>query len=198
MGHEFSGTIVETESETACSPALKVGMRVTVDPMVYDGTCLQCRMGRQHLCEHRNPIGAGRPGAFARYVAVPAHMVFVLPESLDLRTCALAEPRACAIRAASLMGDVRGADVLIVGAGAIGLLAVQALSAQGVGRVFVSDTNTGRLANATALGATTLNPLATDVVTLVLDATDGRGVAVSLDVVGKAVTRAQCVAGAWC
>lgn len=194
MGHEFSGTIVAMGPETTtCTPGLTVGSRVTVDPMIYDGTCSQCRSGKQHLCLNRQLIGAGRPGAFAQYVTAPAHMVFLLPSEMTLRVGALSEPTACAVRAAALMGDVQGRDILIVGAGTIGLLTLQVLLDRGAARVFVSDTNTARAAHATAMGAVALDPRKVDVVSHVLNATDGEGVAVSMDAVGKAVTRAQCV-----
>jgi len=195
MGHEFSGEIVAMGPEVATgTSALAVGSRVTVDPMIYDGTCSQCRAGQQHLCLNRQLIGAGRPGAFAQFVTAPAHMVFPLPAEMSLRVGALTEPTACAVRAVSLMGDVRGRDILIVGAGAIGLLTLQVLRHAGAAQVFIADTNSARLANVDALGAVILNPLEADVVPYVLDATGGEGVAVSMDAVGKAVTRAQCVA----
>ena len=195
MGHEFSGEIVAIGPEVATgTPSLALGSRVTVDPMIYDGTCSQCRAGQQHLCLNRQLIGASRPGAFAQFVAAPAHMVFALPPGMSLRIGALSEPTACAVRAVSLMGDVQGCDILIVGAGAIGLLTLQVLRHRGAAQIFVVDTNLARLANADAWGAVILNPREVDVVSYVLDATGGEGVAVSMDAVGKAVTRAQCVA----
>jgi 2-desacetyl-2-hydroxyethyl bacteriochlorophyllide A dehydrogenase len=195
MGHEFSGEIVAMGSEVASANGeLRVGDPVTVDPMIYDGTCRYCAEGRQHLCLDRSLIGAHRPGAFAEYVVAPAHMVFVLPAGMELRTGALSEPVACAVRIAELMGDVMGKDILIVGAGAIGLLTLQVLQHRGAGMVFVSDTNAARLAVAAVLGGHALNPAEQDVVSSVRDATEGRGVVLALDAVGKAVTRKQCVA----
>jgi 2-desacetyl-2-hydroxyethyl bacteriochlorophyllide A dehydrogenase len=195
MGHEFSGMIVSLGDEAqARNPSLGAGARVTVDPMIFDGTCRYCRAGLEHLCMDRRLIGAARPGGFAEYVAVPAHMVFTLPESLSLRAGALTEPTACAVHIAALMGEVVGRDILIVGAGAIGLLTLQVLLQRGAARVFVADTNLDRLAHATDLGGVALDPKENDVVSAVQDATDGVGVSISLDAVGKAVTRAQCVA----
>ena len=195
MGHEFSGEVVALGDEVASmTNALSVGSRVTVDPMVYDGTCRYCRAGQHHLCLARSLVGAHRPGAFAAYVAVPAHVVYALPQEMDLRVGALAEPTACAVRIAELMGDVAGRAVLIVGAGTIGLLTLRILLLRGAAGVFISDTNAGRLAAARELGGHTLNPVQQDVVTVVREATGGQGVAIALDAVGKAVTRAQCVA----
>jgi 2-desacetyl-2-hydroxyethyl bacteriochlorophyllide A dehydrogenase len=194
MGHEFSGVVVYLGDEAQVrNPSLNAGARVTVDPMIYDGTCRYCQAGLEHLCVDRQLVGAARPGGFAEYVAVPAHMVFTLPESLSLRDGALTEPTACAVHIAALMGEAAGRDILIVGAGAIGLLTLQILLQRGAERVFVVDTNLDRLAHATDLGGVALDPRRDDVVSVVQSATDGVGVSISLDAVGKAVTRAQCV-----
>jgi 2-desacetyl-2-hydroxyethyl bacteriochlorophyllide A dehydrogenase len=198
MGHEFSGTIVAMgEEATAHHPALELGARVTADPMVFDGTCVYCSQGQNHLCLNRSLVGAARPGAFARYVAVPGRVVFLLPQGVDMRMGAMVEPTACAVRIASLATGLNDGSVLIVGAGTIGLLALQVFRHRGAARVFVSDTNVERLAFAAELGAEVLNPLQVDVVQEVQSAVSGAtgrdGVDIALDAVGKAVTRAQCV-----
>lgn len=195
MGHEFSGEIIAMgENAQEHNPALEEGVRVTVDPMVFDGTCRYCSQGLNHLCTNRRLIGAHRPGAFAEVVAVPARQVFMLPPEMELRTGALTEPVACAVRIQKLAGRVDESDVLIVGAGTIGLLTMQVMLHRGAARVFISDTNAERLEAAAELGGETLNPKELDIVERVMDATDGRGVPFALDAVGKAVTRAQCVA----
>lgn len=195
MGHEFSGEIIAMGAAAQeRNPALAEGVHVTVDPMVFDGTCRYCAQGLNHLCANRRLIGAHRPGAFAEVVAVPVQQVFPLPANMDLRTGALTEPVACAVRIQKLAGEAKDCDVLIVGAGAIGLLTMQVMVHRGARRVFISDTNEERLATAAGLGGLALNPKETDVVKTVLEATGGYGVPFALDAVGKAVTRAQCVA----
>jgi 2-desacetyl-2-hydroxyethyl bacteriochlorophyllide A dehydrogenase len=199
MGHEFSGTIVAMgEEATAHHPALELGARVTADPMLYDATCAYCARGQNHLCLNRTLVGEARPGAFARYVTVPGRVVFLLPEGIDLRMGAMVEPTARAIRIASLAAGLINGTALIAGAGAIGLLSLQVLLHRGAQRVFVSDTNAERLAFAAELGAQVLNPLEVDVVqevrSAVAEITDYDGVDIAIDVVGKAVTREQCVA----
>lgn len=195
MGHEFSGEVVAAGRVAKRShPSLVPGTRVTADPMIFDGTCTYCRQGLHHLCLDRNLVGAARPGAFAEYVAIPARQVFVLPPEVDLRTGALAEPVACAVRIAALARCGGDGQVLIVGAGTIGLLSLQVLRHRGVTRVFVADTNAERLAVAADMGAEVLNPLEGDVVARVRAATGEDGVDVAVDAVGKAVTREQCVA----
>lgn len=194
MGHEFSGEIVALGARAqADNPELEVGAKVTADPMVFDGTCRYCEQGLNHLCANRSLVGAHRPGAFAEYVTIPSRMVFVLPPAMDLRTGALSEPTACGVRIAELAGRVEGSSALIVGAGAIGLLALQVLKHRGAAPVYVSDTNTQRLSQAAELGGVALNPHEVSVVERVAEATGGQGVAFAVDAVGLAVTRAQCI-----
>ncbi|HEU5016164.1 MAG TPA: galactitol-1-phosphate 5-dehydrogenase [Roseiflexaceae bacterium] len=195
MGHEFSGTIVATDAAaTAEHPELTEGQHVTVNPMIYCGNCAHCAAGRYHLCANRTLIGAARPGAYAEYVSVPAKMVTLVPDDVSLRTASMTEPAAVAVRMGELAGVSAGEDVLIIGAGPVGLLALQVLRAQGAGRVFIADLGAERLAMAAELGGEPIDPRAQDVVQVVREATGGLGAAVSIDAVGTARTRAQCIA----
>lgn len=195
MGHEFAGTIVALgEGVAQAYPELALGRAVTANPMTWCGECLYCHRGLNHLCRNRRLVGAHRPGAYARAVAVPAKVVLPLPEGLSLRLAALAEPTAVALRIAALAGDVAGQTILVMGAGPIGLLALQALHLRGADRVYVADLDAARLEMAAALGGIPLNPRETDVVQTVKDATDGLGAASSVDAVGATPTRAACVA----
>jgi threonine dehydrogenase-like Zn-dependent dehydrogenase len=195
MGHEFAGEIVALDPEArARNPALGGGQAVTVNPLLYCGSCEFCLRGLNHLCVARKLIGAHRPGAFAQYVSVPAELAAPLPEGMSLRTGALAEPVAVGVRIGETAGPLNGEEALVVGAGPIGLLALQALHANGAGRVFIADLDPARLAIGTALGGEALDPRVLDVGQAVRDATRGRGVTVSVDAVGMAVTRRQCVA----
>ena len=195
MGHEFAGEVAHLgEGAERVNPALAEGQAVTVNPMSYCGQCVYCASGLPHLCPSRRLIGAHRPGAYAEYVAVPAQLVSPLPTGMSLRTGALAEPVAVAVRIGEMAGPLAGETALVVGAGPIGLLALQALQAQGATRVFISDLDTERLAMGAALGGEALNPRETDVVKTVREATDGRGVALTVDAVGASSARAQAVA----
>jgi 2-desacetyl-2-hydroxyethyl bacteriochlorophyllide A dehydrogenase len=201
MGHAFSGTVVAMgDQATAHHPALEIGARVTADPMMFDATCAYCKQGQNHLCLNRTLVGADRPGAFARYVAVPGRVVFLLPEAVDMQAGAMVEPTARAVRIASLAAGLNGGTALIIGAETIGLLALQVFLYRGATRVFVSDTNAQRLAFAADLGGEVLNPLEVDVVqevrSAVGDATGFDGVDIAVDAVGKALTREQCVSAA--
>jgi threonine dehydrogenase-like Zn-dependent dehydrogenase len=158
MGHEFSGTIVALgEKAVQRNPTLAVGQSVTVNPMVYCGSCDFCLVGQNHLCIHRRLIGAHRPGAFAAYTSVPAWMVIPLPAGLGLRHGALTEPAACGVRTAFWSGNVQGETILVVGAGAIGLLTLQILLLAGAVKVFIADTQPERLAAGAALGGEPLD-----------------------------------------
>ncbi len=192
MGHEFSGEIV-ARGEAVTDPQLALGTPVTANPMVYCGECDYCQSGRQSLCVQRRLVGAHRPGAFAGYVSIPARQVLPLPENVSLVDGALAEPVACAARIVELAGVGRGETVFVAGAGTIGLLTLQILLHQGAGRVFITDVDALRLAAAGELGGEALNPRAVEVVKTVREATGKRGVAASVDAVGLALTREQCV-----
>jgi threonine dehydrogenase-like Zn-dependent dehydrogenase len=195
MGHEFSGTIVARGAGAAeHRPDLAQGQLVTTNPMISCGQCGYCRSASPQLCSARKLIGAHRPGAYAEYVAVPAQSVLPLPENVSLRTGALVEPVAVGVRIGETAGDVAGQDVLVIGAGPIGLLALQMLRLRGAARVFIADLDPARLAMAADLGGEPLNARDLNVVQVVRDATSGDGVPVSVDAVGTATTRAQCVA----
>lgn len=195
MGHEFAGEIVALgENAHARNGSLAIGQMVTVDPMGYCGQCDYCARDLHHLCLSRRLIGAARPGAYAEYVSVPAELAFPLPAGMTPRIGALTEPVAVAVRIGETAGHVADEDVLIVGAGPIGLLALQVLRAQGAKRVFISDLAAQRLSMAAELGGETLHAREIDVVKTVKAATQGRGVVVAIDAVGTTVTRAQCIA----
>ena len=197
MGHEFAGEIVDMGSlAPELRPDLTLGSLVTVNPLWYCGDCQPCAAGLNQLCGNRRLLGAHRPGAFAEYVSAPAKLALPLPDGMDARIGALTEPVGCAVRIGELAGDVADADCLIIGAGPIGLLSLQMLRYQGAARVFIAEIDAARLAMAEALGGIPIQPSEIDPVDAVREASAGAGVAVSVDAVGSAVTRAQCVAAA--
>ena len=194
MGHEFSGEIVELGAGAQrLNPALAEGMAVTVNPLHSCGACEYCARGLNQLCGNRRLVGAHRPGANAEYVAVPVDSIVPLPDGMPLRTGALAEPVAVGIRIGELAGPIDGADVLVIGAGPIGLLALQALRARGARRVFIADRDPERLAMGATLGGETIDAREADTAQVVRHATGDLGVAVAVDAVGTAATRRQCV-----
>ncbi|MEZ4862808.1 MAG: zinc-binding dehydrogenase [Caldilineaceae bacterium] len=194
MGHEFSGEIVALgEQATAAKSSLAVGQRVTVNPLISPPWSKAALRGRHNLTLPRNILGIHRPGSYAEYITAPASNVYPLPEQMSLEHAALTEPLACAMRAAKLSGCSATDRVLITGLGPIGLLALQAVKAMGVQRIFATDTDPDRIAIGKHFGVTVLNPLAEKVVATVREATNGEGVDVAIDAVGATATRRECL-----
>jgi len=195
MGHEFAGELVALGAEAqARNPSLVPGQRVTVNPLAYCGQCAFCVRGANHLCPSRQLIGAHRPGAYAEYVTAPAELVVPLPDGMSLRIGALTEPAAVAVRIGEMAGRLAGEAALVIGAGPIGLLALQVLRAQGAAPVFIADLDAKRLDMGAALGGEPIDPRSINLAQKVRAETDGEGVPLAVDAVGAAATRAGCVA----
>src|SRR2546421_7450386 len=150
-GHEFGGRVV-TRGEGV--PAdWRDGERVAVDPSLFCGHCRACRSGRGNLCANWNAIGDTVNGAFAEYVAVPAANAYPIPDGVDDQQGALIEPLSCAVHGLRRIGPVLGEDVLLIGAGTMGLLLLQLLNQAGARSVTVVDRKAARLEVAKAVGA---------------------------------------------
>ena len=171
MGHEFSGHI-EALGSAVARPELKAGAAVTANPLVSCRQCRYCLSGKQQLCPNRKLLGAHVPGSNAEFVAVRADALFLIPPELSLAKAALTEPAACAIHAAALATPAPDEQGLVVGAGPIGLMVIQALADRGISRIFCIDLNAERLAMAEKLGAIpgTFESLASRPVDIVVDA----------------------------
>jgi 2-desacetyl-2-hydroxyethyl bacteriochlorophyllide A dehydrogenase len=160
-GHEFAGRVVAVG--TGAPPGWREGERVAVDPSLFCGYCPACHAGRGNLCANWNAIGDTVSGAFAEYVAVPAANTYRIPDSVDDAQGALIEPLSCAVHGLRRIGPVTGVDVLLTGAGTMGLLLLQLLRNAGAGSVSVVDRKESRLEAAKAVGA---DGVATDVAAL--------------------------------
>lgn len=156
MGHEFAGVVERVGVAVA---GYAPGDRVTANPLVVCGQCRPCRHGDTQLCKERQLLGAHRPGAFAQYVAVPERNVYRLPEGVSFAAGAFAEPLACAVHVCRLANIMAGDQVVIYGAGPIGLLNLQAALRSGAERVVVVDLNEARLEIAAELGAVAVTGL---------------------------------------
>ena len=155
MGHEASGVVEAVGLQVTGWPR---GTRVTFDSTVYCNECSECRRGRINLCEKRQILGVSPPafrrhGAMAEFVAVPHWILHRLPDGLSFEEAALVEPAAVAMHAARITPIEPGGAVVVIGAGAIGLLAMQAAKLRGAGKVVVVDVREERLVLATQLGA---------------------------------------------
>ena len=144
LGHELAGEILEGPGR---------GRRVTVNPIISCGACEYCVQGRNNLCANRTMIGMQRPGGFAERVATAASAVIELPEGMNVRAAALTEPAATAVHALNLAARALVRPVpecrsLVIGGGAIGLLAALLLKNHGVREPWLAETNALRRAAA--------------------------------------------------
>lgn len=192
MGHEFCGRIADVGKDVA---NLKIGSKVIVNPLISCGRCDRCRRGAENLCDNRKIIGIHRPGAFAEYVAVPASCVNVIHEDLNSYSAALAEPLACCLRAARRALSMHPfSNVMIYGAGAIGLLSAYVSKILGAGRVIVVDINDERLNNIQNAGIEfVINSKAENVESKIKKITQEKGVDVIIDAAGFLPTRTEAV-----
>ncbi|GAC1456095.1 MAG: alcohol dehydrogenase catalytic domain-containing protein [Candidatus Limnocylindrales bacterium] len=183
MGHEFAGVVTAIGAGVDASWS---GRRVTVNPLLSCGSCASCRNGNRNVCERRQLIGLHRPGGFGALVAVPATTLVALPDGLDARLAALAEPLANGVHAVRL-ATLRGVPdrAIVLGAGTIGLAALQAARAAGIAQVTVAEPHAGRRAQAAALGATGTASSADEIT---------EPAALVIDAVGRSETRARGVA----
>ena len=150
VGHEFSGEIVDVGIEVR---GFSTGDRVSAEGHVTCGVCRNCRAGRRHLCANTEGIGVNRAGAFAEYVSVPAFNVFKLPDVITDDLASILDPLGNATHTA-LSFDMIGEDVLITGAGPIGIMAVAIAKFCGARHVVITDVNDYRLTLARKMGAT--------------------------------------------
>ena len=150
VGHEFAGEIVEIGSEVT---GLKIGDRVSAEGHITCGHCRKCRAGERHLCRNTIGIGVNRPGAFGEFISVPASNVCPLPATISDDLGAILDPLGNAAHTA-LCYDLVGEDVLITGAGPIGIMAVAIAKHVGARNVVITDVNDYRLDIAKQMGAT--------------------------------------------
>lgn len=184
LGHEMSGTVI------ALGPGPRpdgvgLGSRVAVDPCWRCGECFWCRRGDHHLCRLGGAVGLASPGGLAPFATVPSAGLVALPDGVDLRTAALAEPLAVGLHAVDQGGVEADSRVLVQGFGPIGATVVLAARARGAAEVWVAEPHAERRARAVAFGATaTFDPTADDVRREVRARTDHVGVDVAFDCTG--------------
>ena len=191
MGHEAAGEIV------AVGPRVErwhLGDRVTFDSTISCGACPYCARGEVNLCDHRRVVGVApveyrQHGAFAEFLAVPARILYALPNGLTYQQAAMVEPVSIAIHAVQRVRLAPNATAVVVGAGMIGLFVIQALRWAGASRIIAVDLADNRLALARELGATdTLRSDLMEVPAEVARLTGGNGADVALEVVGVSAT----------
>jgi len=187
LGHEFAASVLDSSVE-----GWRCGQRVTGNPLVTCGRCEYCEQGRDNLCLHRTMVGMSRPGAFAEEMSIPARCLIALPESLPARAAVLTEPAATALHAVNLslkclVRPLPECRVLVVGGGAIGMLAALLLRHYGVDRLEVAEVHAGRReAVARHARCIAFDPVATPVADSAFDYV--------IDAVGSVRTRQAAVA----
>jgi len=184
MGHEFSGRIVQIGEQAAAQfPALAVGARVTANPLLTCGRCRYCMSGQAQICTERKLISSALPGSYAKFVAVRADAIHLLPDHLSLTDATLVEPAAVAVHAAEIAAPRPYEIGFVIGAGPIGLLTIQALQNAGLKTIYCAELNPARLAMAESLGAVPVDGQAVNV-----------QVDLALDAAGTTEARQRCVA----
>lgn len=182
LGHEFVGEIVAKGDGVY---GFHIGQRVTAEGHITCGICRNCRAGKRHLCHETIGIGGGRDGAFAEYVAVPAANIWPVHDDIPSEIASILDPFGNAVHTA-LSFDMVGEDVLITGAGPIGIMAAAVCRFVGARHVVVTDVNDYRLDLAKKLGATRCVNVAQESVTDVLSELKiGYGFDVGLEMSGN-------------
>jgi L-iditol 2-dehydrogenase len=196
MGHEAAGVVTATGANVK---DYAPGDRVTFDSTIYCGACEFCERGEMNLCNNRQVIGVScgeyrRYGAFAELLVVPARVAYKLPEGLRFEQAAMLEAVSVALHGVAVSEFRGGESVLVIGAGMIGLLLLQAARAAGAASVVISDVDETRLKLAKDLGADETFLASGDALTQqILNRTSGRGVEVVLEAVGREETIATSI-----
>ncbi len=174
-GHEYVGEVVGIGQEVR---GFKIGDRVSGEGHITCGHCRNCRAGRRHLCRNTQGVGVNRAGAFAEYLVIPAFNAFKLPDEVTDDMAAIFDPFGNAVHTA-LSFNLVAEDVLITGAGPIGIMAAAVAKHVGARNIVVTDINDYRLSLAEQMGATRTVNVARELLT---DVTEQLGMAEGFDV----------------
>lgn len=156
QGHEFSGEIVGLGERVT---GMTIGEKVTVMPQLTCGICYPCTHGNYHICNALKVIGCQSEGAARELIAVDAGLIVKLPEDMSFEEGAMVEPIAVGVHAAGRLDEIRGKNILVLGAGPIGNLVAQACKGLGAASVLITDKSESRLAIARDCGLDfTVNP----------------------------------------
>ena len=193
MGHEFSGVISRVGKNVT---GYEVGDRVTAQPGIGCGECDFCKSGHTNLCPSLGMLGVmSTPGSLAEFMAVPAHLLYKLPDGVSFEYGAMIEPLAVGYSAVMKVPDLEGENVLVVGSGTIGLMVLQVLTKMKCKSIIVSDLSDYRLELAKKIGADyVINPANQDMSDEIATATGGMMIDVAFEVVGIGPTVNQAIA----
>lgn len=190
-GHEVAGTVERVGREVV---AFQPGDRVCVHYLAHCGACEFCLRGHEQFCPEVQMIGKHRDGGYAEFIKVPARSLFALPDEIPFPQGAIMMcSSATALHALNKARLQPGESVAIIGFGGLGYSALQLARAFDCAAIYVVDINPAKLATAAALGAIPISATAADPVQQIRDATGGKGVDVSIELVGTAATMTQAV-----
>jgi threonine 3-dehydrogenase len=189
FGHEVAGEVVEIGKNVT---TVRVGDKVSAETHISDGTCYQCKTGRKHVCKNLQILGVDRDGVFAEYVTLPEENAWKNDPHVDPAIASVQEPLGNAVHAAlpkEHVEDIAGKNVAVLGAGPIGLMAIAVLRELGAAKVFATagGFNKVRMELAKKMGADMVLSAKEEgekLVKIILDATDGNGVDVVLEMSG--------------
>jgi threonine 3-dehydrogenase len=182
FGHEFAGEVVAAGSAVT---GIELGAYVTAESHVSCGSCYECLHDLQHICRHVRILGVDRPGAFAQYVALPAHNVWTTSRRFPPEIATIQEPMGNAVHAA-LAAPLAGALVAVFGAGPIGLFAVPIARASGSARIITVEPSPFRRELAAGVGSdVVIDPGSEEVVARILRETGGEGADIILEMSGN-------------
>lgn len=196
FGHEFSGDVVEVGANVS---GIKIGDRVTASGFKPCGTCFGCKQGKLHHCSDMALMGYQFPGAMAEYASVPIAKLgfnaYILPEELSYEDAAMVEPLSISLFAVKRAKPREQDTAVVLGAGIIGLNAIQVLKSMGVSKVLVSARRDARVAAAKECGADLVVDAAIDdPLPAIMEATNGMGANLVVECAGSPVTFAQSLA----
>lgn len=189
MGHEFCGQVVESGPGVSDQD----GKRVVVQPLVGCGHCAYCLSGRSNICPDRKLIGGHLQGAFAEYVRVPARQIYPISDAMDDMMVTLVEPLANAVHMLNLAGGALDRNVVVLGAGTLGLVTVALARHAGARAVIATDVDDTRRDAARTLGAhETVNAADDDAIDRIRDLIGGADIVI--DAAGYTTSRQQAIA----
>ena len=187
-GHEFTGEVVDIGGEVS---SVSVGDSVVSETHIPCQKCLQCKTGKMHICKDMEILGVHRDGVFAEYVRVPEVVLWRVDPSIPLEYASIMEPFGNAIHTA-LVTDLTGKNVLITGAGPIGVMAVAVAKVSGAAQVIVTEIKEFRKGLARKMGADTIiDPTKEDVPSRVRSITEENGADVFLEMSGNSTAFEQ-------
>lgn len=188
LGHEVAGQVAELGKEVK---GARVGDRCAIAPLFPCWRCEWCQRGRYSLCEDYSYLGSRTHGAYAEYITAPVENLVLLPPQVDYEAGAMLEPTAVILHGLGRVGVTPGDDVAVVGAGPLGLLAIQLARIMGAGRLFAIDLVAAKVEVAESLGAQAC--LGEGAAATIYEATLGRGVDLVVETAGTAKAQELCL-----